>query len=80
MAAARGAVFANAASLPNNVSWGALRGCAWLGGMGFTMSLFIATLAFDGTPLLNSAKVGILVGSVAAGLLGAVVVRVSVAS
>jgi len=80
MAAARGAVFANAASLPNHVSWGALRGCAWLGGMGFTMSLFIATLAFDGTPLLNSAKVGILVGSVAAGLLGAVVVRASVAS
>jgi NhaA family Na+:H+ antiporter len=48
--------------------------------MGFTMSLFIATLAFEGTPLLNSAKVGILAGSVAAGLVGAVVVRASVAS
>jgi hypothetical protein len=78
MAAARGAVFANAAALPKDVSWSALHGCAWLGGMGFTMSLFIATLAFEGTPLLNSAKVGILAGSVAAGLVGAVVVRASV--
>jgi NhaA family Na+:H+ antiporter len=80
MAAARGAVSANAAALPKDVSWSALHGCAWLGGMGFTMSLFIATLAFEGTPLLNSAKVGILAGSVAAGLVGAVVVRASVAS
>jgi NhaA family Na+:H+ antiporter len=80
MAAARGAVSANAAALPKQVSWSALHGCAWLGGMGFTMSLFIATLAFEGTPLLNSAKVGILAGSVAAGLVGAVVVRASVAS
>jgi NhaA family Na+:H+ antiporter len=80
MAAARGAVSANAAALPNHVSWGALRGCAWLGGMGFTMSLFIATLAFENTPLLNSAKVGILAGSVVAGVLGAVVVRAGTAS
>ena len=36
-------------------------GCAWLGGIGFTMSLFIATLAFRGTQLLDSAKIGILV-------------------
>jgi NhaA family Na+:H+ antiporter len=75
MAAARVAAFTRAAALPNGASWRTLRGCAWLGGMGFTMSLFIATLAFKDPALLNSAKVGILAGSMVAGLLGSVVVR-----
>lgn len=80
MAVARGAVAAKAAALPNHVGWKDLHGCAWLGGLGFTMSLFIATLAFGGTPLLDSAKVGILAGSIVSGLVGAVVVRRSVIS
>ena len=63
------------ASLPDGVNWTALHGCAWLGGIGFTMSLFIATLAFDGTNLLDSAKVGILAGSILSGVVGAMVVR-----
>lgn len=63
------------AALPDGVSWTALHGCAWLGGIGFTMSLFIATLAFDGTNLLDSAKVGILGGSILAGIVGVIVVR-----
>jgi NhaA family Na+:H+ antiporter len=63
------------AALPEGVSWMALHGCAWLGGIGFTMSLFIATLAFQGTNLLDSAKVGILGGSILAGSVGAIVVR-----
>ena len=58
--AALAAVRLRLAALPDGVSWTALHGCAWLGGIGFTMSLFIATLAFGGTPLLDSAKVGIL--------------------
>ena len=41
----------------------------------FTMSLFIATLAFDGTTLLDSAKVGILGGSIVSGVVGAIVLR-----
>ena len=68
------------ASLPEGVTWTALHGCAWLGGIGFTMSLFIATLAFDGTPLLDAAKVGILGGSLVAGIVGAVVIRLSARS
>ena len=68
------------AALPEGVTWTALHGCAWLGGIGFTMSLFIATLAFDGTPLLDAAKVGILGGSVVAGVVGAVVIRAGVRS
>jgi NhaA family Na+:H+ antiporter len=63
------------ASLPEGVTWTALHGCAWLGGIGFTMSLFVATLAFGSTMLLDSAKVGILSGSLVSGVVGAVVVR-----
>lgn len=63
------------AALPEGVSWTALHGCAWLGGIGFTMSLFIATLAFEGTSLLDSAKVGILGGSAVSGIVGAAIVR-----
>jgi NhaA family Na+:H+ antiporter len=74
-AAALAAVRMRLASLPSGVSWTAVHGAAWLGGIGFTMSLFIATLAFGGTTLLDGAKVGILSGSVAAGTVGAVVVR-----
>ena len=79
-AAALGAVRLRIAALPEGVSWTALHGCAWLGGIGFTMSLFIATLAFQGTNVLDSAKVGILSGSVLAGVVGAVVLRVSTRS
>ena len=74
--AARAAVAARAAALPGNVHWTTLHGCAWLGGMGFTMSLFIATLAFERTALLDSAKVGIVAGSILAGAIGAAIIRV----
>jgi NhaA family Na+:H+ antiporter len=42
----------------------------FLGGMGFTMSLFISNLAFSSEALLNPAKIGILTGSLIAGLVG----------
>jgi NhaA family Na+:H+ antiporter len=73
--AALAAVRLRLASLPDGVSWTALHGCAWLGGIGFTMSLFIAALAFERTPLLDSAKVGILSASVVSGMIGAVILR-----
>ena len=63
------------ASLPASVGWTSLHGCAWLGGIGFTMSLFIATLAFEGTSRLDAAKAGILAASVLAGVAGAIIVR-----
>ncbi len=75
MAAAFVATRTRLAALPTGVNWTALHGCAWLAGIGFTMSLFIATLAFEGTPLIDSAKVGILAGSFLAGLVGAIVAR-----
>jgi len=65
------------AALPAGVTWLALHGCAWLAGIGFTMSLFIAMLAFDGSPLLNAVKLGIMGASLIAGVVGAVLIRVS---
>lgn len=69
------AVALNLAALPAGTSWRLVHGAAWLGGIGFTMSLFIATQAFGGTGMLFPAKAGILLGSTAAGLVGAIVLR-----
>jgi NhaA family Na+:H+ antiporter len=63
------------ASLPDGVRWWHIYGVAWLGGIGFTMSLFIAALAFGESPLLASAKVGILAASIVAGVGGCLVLR-----
>lgn len=70
------AVRAGLATLPAGVSWRTLHGVAWLGGIGFTMSLFIAGLAFGAQPaLLTAAKLGILLASVLAGLVGWTLLR-----
>jgi NhaA family Na+:H+ antiporter len=59
------------AELPGGLSWRHLYALAWLGGIGFTMSLFIASLAFGGdSDVLASAKVGILAGSLVSGVGG----------
>jgi NhaA family Na+:H+ antiporter len=63
------------AALPGDATWRALHGVSWLGGIGFTMSLFIANLAFAGTPLLEQAKVGILLASAIAGVTGWMILR-----
>ena len=68
------------AALPEGVNWTALWGCACLGGIGFTMSLFIATLGFEGTGLLDSAKFGILAGSLLAAIAGGMIVRRGIAA
>jgi NhaA family Na+:H+ antiporter len=65
------AVRTGLASLPAGVTWRTLHGAAWLGGIGFTMSLFIAGLAFGTRPeLLTAAKLGTLLASVLAGTAG----------
>jgi Na+:H+ antiporter, NhaA family len=80
MGAAFSAVRLRAAALPEHVNWTMLFGCSGLGGIGFTMSLFIAMLAFEGGPLLDSAKVGILVASACAAVMGGIVTRRSLPS
>lgn len=58
------------AVLPAGVGWRQLYGVSLLCGIGFTMSLFIASLAFGQSAMLDSAKVGILIGSLVSGLSG----------
>jgi NhaA family Na+:H+ antiporter len=73
------AVRAGIAALPSGINWRTLIGAAVLGGIGFTMSLFIAGLAFGGSPeLLTSAKLGTLAASVVAGVVGWLVLRFGV--
>jgi NhaA family Na+:H+ antiporter len=57
------------ADLPHGVTWRQLFAASWLAGIGFTMSLFIASSAFAGT-LLDTAKMSILVASLLAGGVG----------
>ncbi|MCA9562095.1 MAG: Na+/H+ antiporter NhaA [Myxococcales bacterium] len=60
------------AALPGGTNWKQLHGAAWLGGIGFTMSLFIADLALEGTAL-TAAKMGLLAGSIVAGIIGTII-------
>ncbi len=66
-------------SLPAGMSWSSLYGTSALCGIGFTMSLFIASLAFEqtGVDLLFDDRLGIIVGSLAAGLVGYVILNFS---
>ncbi|MEE9524795.1 MAG: Na+/H+ antiporter NhaA [Thermodesulfovibrionales bacterium] len=58
------------ATLSSNIRWCHIAGAGILGGIGFTMSLFIASLSFDTPVLVDQAKVGILGGSILSGLAG----------
>ena len=59
------------ASLPENVNWVHMLGAAILGGVGFTMAIFVANLAFPAHPeLITNAKVAILSASTLAGIIG----------
>jgi len=76
MTAAFIAVKTGIARLPQAVNWRSLLGYAFLAGIGFTMSLFIATLAFADTALVDAAKRGIIVGSLFAGDAGTVILKI----
>jgi NhaA family Na+:H+ antiporter len=69
------AVRTGLASLPEQVSWRHIHGAAWVAGIGFTMSLFMAELSFTDAARLASAKLGILLASLSAGVAGSVILR-----
>lgn len=66
------AVRLGVAALPRRVTWPQMIGAGLLAGIGFTMSLFVSNLAFDESALLTQAKLGVLMASVLAAVLGAV--------
>ena len=73
------AVILKMAKLPDSFSWMSMYGVAALCGIGFTMSLFIGSLAFEETSvnLLFDERMGILLGSLFSGVLGYLILRFS---
>jgi len=63
------------ADLPSGMSWKRLYGLSWLAGIGFTMSLFIASLAFTTSEFITEAKAGILLASLISGIVGAIILN-----
>ncbi|MDO9594142.1 MAG: Na+/H+ antiporter NhaA [Lutibacter sp.] len=64
------------ADLPEGVEFKQLLGVSILGGLGFTMSLFITNLAYDDEAFIAAAKMGVILGSLVAGFLGYMVLRI----
>jgi NhaA family Na+:H+ antiporter len=73
------AVRSGRAALPDGVDWGDLYGAACLGGVGFTMSLFIAQLAYETPALGAEAKIGILTASLISAVWGVTVLATQLA-
>jgi NhaA family Na+:H+ antiporter len=63
------------AVFPEGAGWKQMVGLGFLGGIGFTMSMFIGSLAYQDAGLLNHAKIGILMGSLVAGILGYLILK-----
>lgn len=63
------------ATLPRNVGWAQVVSVAMVAGIGFTVSVFVADLAFDDAAVLDRAKLGILAASLVAGVVGLLAVR-----
>jgi NhaA family Na+:H+ antiporter len=61
--------------LPEGTSWVNMAGLGFLGGIGFTMSIFISSLAYGDAAILNLAKIGIIIGSLVAGISGYLILR-----
>lgn len=74
------AVKSGLAEVPSGIAWRQIYGVGWLAGIGFTMSLFIADLAFRDDPLLDVAKLGILTASLIAGIVGLIILREATSS
>jgi NhaA family Na+:H+ antiporter len=69
------AVRSGKTSLPEGISWSQIWGVSILAGVGFTMSIFIADLAFNSAELISQAKIAIILASLISGIVGFVVLR-----
>ena len=64
-------------SLPAGVSWGQVVGVGLLAGIGFTVAIFVSSIAFNDAAIVDQAKMGVFAASVLAGVVGYGVLRVS---
>ena len=67
------AVRLGAGRLPHGVHWRHITGMAALAGIGFTVSIFVAGLAYTDAGLVDQAKIGVLAASILAALIGSIV-------
>ncbi len=63
--------------LSPDLKWKNIIGAGFLGGIGFTMSIFVTLLAFDDSALINSSKIAILIASALAGIIGFIILKMS---
>ncbi len=63
--------------LPKELSWKNILGVGFLGGIGFTMSIFVTLLAFSDLDTINNSKIAILIGSLLAGTIGFVILKLT---
>jgi NhaA family Na+:H+ antiporter len=63
--------------LPAGVTWTQIIGVGFLAGIGFTMSLFITNLAYTDVAVIYASKIGIVIGSLIAGTIGFIILKVS---
>jgi len=71
------AVSFNICKLPADINWKSILGLGLLAGIGFTMSIFITLLAFDNETIINNSKLVILISSLVAGLMGFIVLKLT---
>lgn len=64
-------------ALPKKLKWKHIIGVGFLGGIGFTMSIFITLLAFDDAEIINNSKIAILIASLLAGTIGFVALKLA---
>ena len=69
------AVWLGLASLPDDLKWGNIIGAGFLGGIGFTMSIFITLLAFDSHVVIDGSKIAILIASCLAAGIGFITLK-----
>lgn len=71
------AVSVGLCQLANHLNWKLIFGAGLLGGIGFTMSIFITLLAFDNVQIIDNTKFAILISSLIAGILGFVLLKLT---
>ncbi|HLN19489.1 MAG TPA: Na+/H+ antiporter NhaA [Bacteroidales bacterium] len=69
------AVYIGLSELYSGLKWKMILGAGFLGGIGFTMSIFITLLAFDSPEIINVSKLAVLIASTVAGLIGLIILK-----
>ncbi len=64
-------------ALPTDLKWKNIISAGFLGGIGFTMSIFITLLAFDNTEIINNSKIAIIIASIIAGTIGFIFLKLT---